>query len=235
MLMASHPTKPGTKNFRAASSPSPGPSASRACGQRWSWLGLIVLAGWLCSLPPARGAVIYETTTPYHHIRVTEGNGERQLCFDDATQTRINLVDPMKGHFEYTEIFQMAMLWNPAATNALMIGLGGGSAQRAFEQCWTNLSVESVEIDPAVLKVATNYFRFVEGPRQKVHISDGRMFLRRGQGKYGVILVDAYVQGRYGSAIPYHLATKEFFQLANQRLSTNGVLAYNVIGTTEGW
>jgi len=185
--------------------------------------------------PAASAEVIYEITTPYHHLRVTEANGERQLCFDDATQTRVNLAEPLKGHFEYTELFQMAMLWNPPATNILMIGLGGGSAQQSFEHCWTNVTVESVEIDPVVEQVATNYFRFVKGPRQKVSIADGRMFLRRAESKYGVILVDAYVQGRYGSAIPYHLATKEFFQLAAKRLGTNGVLAYNVIGTTDGW
>jgi spermidine synthase len=210
----------------------------RICfGLRTSDFGLsaLAIACLLLTLLPAAAEVIYETTTPYHHIRVVEAYGERQLCFDDSTQSRINLADPLKGHFEYSEIFQMAMLWNPVATNVLIIGLGGGSAQRSFEHYWTNVTVESVEIDPVVEKVATNYFRFIEGPRQQVHISDGRMFLRRGQSKYGVILVDAYVQGRYGSAIPYHLATKEFFQLAAQRLGTNGVLAYNVIGTTDGW
>jgi spermidine synthase len=212
---------------------------SRACfGFRFSAFGFALATPLLALLLlalPARAGVIYETTTPYHHIRVLEAGGERQLCFDDATQSKINLADPLKGHFEYSEIFQMAVLWNPPATNVLMIGLGGGSAQRSFEQCWTNMTVETVEIDPMVRQVATNYFKFVEGPRQKVHIQDGRMFLRRGQSKYGIILVDAYVQGRYGSAIPYHLATKEFFQLAAQRLGTNGVLAYNVIGTTDGW
>lgn len=181
------------------------------------------------------GKVIHEQTSPYHHIRVVEAGGERTLCFNDATQSKQNMADPLKGHFEYTEIFQMTMLWNPSATNILMIGLGGGSAQRSFEHYWTNLTVETVELDAAVVRVAKDYFQFTEGPRQKVHVADGRMFLRRGQTKYGVILVDAYTQGRYGSAIPYHLSTKEFFQLAAGRLSTNGVLAYNVIGTTDGW
>jgi hypothetical protein len=45
--------------------------------------------------------------------------------------------------------------------------------------------------------------------------------------------MDAYVQNRYGSSIPYHLATKEFFALAADHLTTNGVLAYNVIGSMQ--
>jgi len=48
-----------------------------------------------------------------------------------------------------------------------------------------------------------------------------------------LIILDAYVQGRYGSAIPQHLATKEFFELAREHLTTNGVVAYNVIGTLK--
>ena len=71
-------------------------------------------------------------------------------------------------------------------------------------------------------------------PAQRIHVADGRVFLRRTQAKYGAILLDAYVQHRYGSSIPYHLATQEFFELVKGHLATNGVLAYNVIGTLRG-
>jgi spermidine synthase len=47
--------------------------------------------------------------------------------------------------------------------------------------------------------------------------------------------MDAYTTTRYGSSIPPHLTTKEFFELANQRLTTNGVMAYNLIGQLSGW
>ena len=47
--------------------------------------------------------------------------------------------------------------------------------------------------------------------------------------------MDAYTSNRYGSFIPYHLATKEFFQLASDHMIPDGVLAYNVIGQIYGW
>jgi hypothetical protein len=53
--------------------------------------------------------------------------------------------------------------------------------------------------------------------------------LRRSREFYDLILLDAYVRHRYGSQIPQHLATREFFELTRDRLTTNGVLAYNVI------
>jgi len=125
----------------------------------------------------------------------------------------------------------MAWLWNTNISNVLIIGLGGGSAQRAFEHYYPSVKVESVEIDPVVLQVARQWFGFRESDRQKVHLADGRMYLRRGRDRHDLIVLDAYVQGRYGSSLPQHLATKEFFEIVRDHLTTNGVVAYNVIGS----
>lgn len=180
-------------------------------------------------------AEIYQVTSPYHHIRVVDEGTNRLLCFDDATETRISLDDPLKGHFEYTEYFHMPWLWNTNIQSALMVGLGGGSTQLAFEHDYPGLKLDSVEIDPVVVRVAKQYFSFRESERQRVFVEDGRMFLRRSQAKYDLIILDAYVQGRYGSSIPQHLATREFFTILRDHLTTNGVVAYNVIGTLAGW
>ncbi len=195
---------------------------------------LLALAACLLVPMPGGAAVVHEYTSPYHHIRVIDASGLRTLYFDDAQESIISLADPLKGHFEYTEYFHMGWLWNTQMTSVLMIGLGGGSAQRSFEHYYPNIKVESVEIDPAVLQIARSFFFFKESERQKVHVADGRMYLRRSSARYDMIILDAYVQGRYGSSLPQHLATKEFFELASERMSTNGVLAYNVIGTVSG-
>lgn len=195
-------------------------------------LGLLFLLG---SGGPAFAEVVFETTTPHHHIKVVDQDGLRTLQFDATTQSRMNLREPLTGHFEYTELFHMPWLWNARMTNVLMVGLGGASAQRSFEHYYSNVVVESVEIDPVVVKVAKEYFQFQESPRQKAHVEDGRVFLRRSTRQFDLILMDAYTESRYGGFIPQHLATKEFFELAAARLSTNGVLAYNVMGTLNGW
>lgn len=197
---------------------------TRVLGAGLLWIGVNCPAG-----------VVFETTSPYHHIRVLDEQGIRTLSFDGSAETRMSLRDPLQGHFEYTEYFHMPWLWNPQLTNALLIGLGGASTQRAYQHYYPNLTLETAEIDPVVVKVAKDYFHFQESATQRVHVSDGRVFLRRGGGPYGLIILDAYEKNRYGSFIPYHLATREFFELACQRLTTNGVLAYNVIGTLQGW
>ena len=197
-------------------------------------LWLVAAAALLAGFPTHAGPV-FEVTSPYHHIRVVDEGGMRLLCFDDATESRISLQDPLKGHFEYTEYFHMAWLWNTQLTNVLMVGLGAGTAQRAFEHYYPDVNVETVEIDPMVVQVARDYFNFKESARQKVQVADGRVFLRRSTARHDLIILDAYLSGRYGSSIPQHLATKEFFELVRDHLTTNGVVAYNVIGTVNDW
>src|SRR5882757_2569361 len=81
---------------------------------------------------PANAEVVFEATTPYHHIRVLDEGGVRVLSFDDSMESRMSLQNPLQGHFEYTEFFHMPWLWNTQMTNVLMVGLGGASTQRAF-------------------------------------------------------------------------------------------------------
>ena len=198
---------------------------------RWFIKAAIMIL--LCSVASCPAPVAYETTSAHHHIKVIDEGGVRTLSFDGSMETRMSLQNPLLGHFEYTEFFHVPFLWNPLMTNVLMIGLGGGSTQRAFGHYYPHITVQSVEIDPAVVRVARQYFQVEETANHVIHVSDGRVFLRRSEQKFGAILMDAYVHTRYGGSIPYHLATKEFFELASKHLTTNGVLAYNVMGRPQ--
>ena len=80
-----------------------------------------------------QAVIVYEITSPYHHIRVIDQQGLRTLSFDNSRETRMSLLNPLQGHFEYTEFFHLPWLWQPEMTNVLMIGLGGGSTQRAYQ------------------------------------------------------------------------------------------------------
>ncbi len=150
-------------------------------------------------------------------------------------ETKMSLANPLQGHFEYTEYFHMPWLWNTNMEHVLMIGLGGGSTQRSYQHYYTNVMVDTIELDPVVVTVAQKYFGVRETPKHKIHRTDGRVFLRRTTNTYDALMMDAYTTTRYGSSIPPHLTTKEFFTLAHERLATNGVLAYNIIGQVSGW
>ena len=196
---------------------------------------LVLFVSLLCSVLSARAIVVFSTYSPYHYIEVVDEGGVRTLSFNGSRETRMNRDNPLQGHFEYTEYFHMPWLWNTNIKRVLMIGLGGGSTQRSYQHYYTNVMVDSVELDPEVVKVAKSYFRVTETPTHRIHLQDGRIFLRRTTHIYDVILMDAYSTTRYGSSIPPHLTTKEFFTIARNHLSTNGVMAYNIIGTVKHW
>lgn len=189
----------------------------------------------LCGTSAATATIVFDTYSHYHHIQVIDEGGYRTLSFNGSHETRMSLADPLQGHFEYTEYFHMPWLWNHDIRRVLMIGLGGGSTQRSYQHFYTNVMVDTVEVDPAVIDVAKKYFGVTETPRHKINNSDGRVFLRRVSTNYDVVIMDAYTTGRYGSSIPPHLVTKEFYKLVEEHLTTNGVLAYNVIGQTSGY
>lgn len=219
----------------------------RADGQRFLWPAwraalersrslLAACVALLFAAPPVlSGGVIFDTYSVYHHIQVVDQAGIRTLSFDGSMETRMSLANPLLGHFEYTEYFHMPWLWNSNIQRVLMIGLGGGSTQRAYQHYYTNVLVETAELDPQVVNVAKRFFGVTETDKHKIHSEDGRVFLRRSTETYDVIVMDAYTTSRYGSSLPPHLTTREFFALASQHLTTNGVLAYNVIGQIQGW
>jgi spermidine synthase len=196
---------------------------------------LLMLAAALCGVPAANAIVIYSTYSAYHYIEVIDEGGMRTLSFNGSWETKMQRDNPLQGHFEYTEYFHMPWLWNTNIKRVLMVGLGGGSTQRSFQHYYTNITVDTVEIDPAVVNVAKTYFHVAETPTHRIHVQDGRIFLRRTANIYDVILMDAYSTTRYGSSIPPHLTTKEFFIIARNHLTTNGVMAYNIIGTVKDW
>jgi len=200
------------------------------------WVGRSILF-WLFLLASGRleAVIVFETFSAYHHIRVVDQAGLRTLSFDSSSETRMSLANPLRGHFEYTEYFHMPRIWNRDLKRVLMAGLGGGSTQRAYQHAYTNVIVDTVELDPAVVDVAKKFFHIKETPNHKINTEDGRVFLRRTTNRYDAIIMDAYTIGRYGSSIPPHLTTREFFTLTKERLNGNGVLAYNVIGQLQGW
>jgi spermidine synthase len=211
------------------------PAINSASHTTAKWLaGLAVLLCAAGSQAHQGKTVVFERISQYHHIQVYDEGGVRTLSFNGSWETKMSLTNHLTGHFEYTEYFQMPFIWNPDIKTVLMAGLGGGSTPRAYRHYFTNVMVDVVEIDPAVVEVAEKYFYVTNSPTLRMHTNDARMFLRNSTNKYDVILMDAYSTTRYGSSLPPQLTTKEFFTIADGHLTTNGVLGYNIIGQVTG-
>jgi spermidine synthase len=103
-----------------------------------------------------------------------------------------------------------------------IIGLAGGTIARQFTAVYGPIPIDGVEIDPAIVSVARQYFDMRE-PNLHVFQEDGRAFAQQTQASYDVIAIDAFQQ----PYIPFHLTTVEFFRTLYKHLSSNGVLTLN--------
>jgi SAM-dependent methyltransferase len=88
------------------------------------------------------------------------------------------------------------------------------------------VAVECVDLDPAIIAVAREYFSF-EGAAVA---ADGRRFLEDCTARYDFCVMDTYS----GDVFPFHLATREAFEAAKRVLKPGGVLALNYIGAPKG-
>jgi spermidine synthase len=89
--------------------------------------------------------------------------------------------------------------------------------------------IDVVDIDPEIPQVAKEFFGFSEDDKLKVHVDDGRMFIkkqlrRNPVPRYDIIILDAF----NGDYIPFHLMTREFLQEVKGVVDDDGVVVANV-------
>jgi spermidine synthase len=178
----------------------------------------------------ARLRTLLEKDTFYHRIRVEEDEEARYMYFDRTLQSAMNLKNPTELRLIYSRYTSLAFAFRPDAKNILIVGLGGGSIPKKLQKSFPSLQIDVVEIDPEVIQIAKSQFNVRESKNLRLYTQDGRLFLTRTQTQYDIILLDAY----YADAMPFHLATKEFFELAQRKLTPNGLIVANLISAVTG-
>jgi spermidine synthase len=175
--------------------------------------------------------VVFSQDTQYHRLSVVEDADTRYLRFDNSLQSAMYVDDPLRTRFAYTDLFHLAKAYNPEARDILFIGLGAGSSEKRMLQDFDDVQLHAVEIDPVVADVAHEYFAVPrDDPRLEISVGDGRRFLADDDGRWDAIVIDAF----FADAIPFHLVTQEFLQLAQSKLNPGGVVVTNAIGAIAG-
>ncbi len=118
----------------------------------------------------------------------------------------------------------IAGLARPEARRMLMIGLGGGAALAAVPSSFASIDV--VEIEPEVIRAnqAIGPARNVDpltDPRVRLVVNDARGALLLAETRYDAIVSQPSHPWTAGAS---HLYTREFFELARERLTPSGVL-----------
>jgi spermidine synthase len=173
------------------------------------------------------GRVVEEADTEIQYARVVEyPDGERHMELNEG-QAVHSIYRPdtvLTGNvWDGYLVAPFASRREPPERIAVL-GFAGGTTARAYERYFPDTQIDGVEIDGELFDMAKKWFGLRERPQLELFAEDARPFLKRTDNRYDAIFVDAYRQ----PYIPFYLTTKEFFELARERLRPGGVVVVNV-------
>ena len=154
----------------------------------------------------------------------------RYLILDRTWHAVMWKADPVTLFLPYSQLMVAALGFTPDASRGLILGHGGGSLAKWLARYWPRLELDVVEFDPAVVRMAEDYFDYRTPDNHHVFVKDGRAFLHSNDTTYDVIWVDAFAR----HLIPFHLTTVEFYAELRQHLNPDGVIAVNLASSGEG-
>lgn len=96
-------------------------------------LALVLLLA-LSAISFIAAQVLYRRDSLYHRIIVEQVGNIRYLRFDASYQSAMDLKDPDRAVFVYTDYLHLGLLFKPDAKKVLFIGLGGATAQKKFHK-----------------------------------------------------------------------------------------------------
>jgi len=220
-------------------------------GKRGRVTGALVLVAGLSyavmhskpALPPYHDPVlhagvgtVYLEESQYYTIRVErtvrEDNGStiNALHLDHLVHSYSDPRDPAYLEYDYLRVFNDVVRETArrrAAFRLLFIGGGGYTLPRLVERDHPHATIDVVEIDPAVTRVARHWFGLPRNTRIHTINADARWFAMRSEdeGAYDAIFIDAFND----LSVPYHLTTRELTARLRTLLKPDGTLAANVI------
>jgi spermidine synthase len=168
-------------------------------------------------------------------IEILEEAGVRSLHFGSHwIQGAMRIARPHALELEYTREMMLPLLLRPGRRwprHVLLIGLGAASLTKFLYRNRPRAALTVVEIEPAVVAAARQFFKLPEDPRRvTIEIADGHDYVATSAREFDLILVDGFdAKGRAGM-----LDMLPFYCNARARLSREGLLAVNLLTRTRG-
>ena len=174
-------------------------------------------------------SLIHNEESYYGNLKVVDYSFDRvhyrEMIIDGMVQGGID-VSNYQSTYEYNYFLQfISYALFPEGKNCLVIGLGLGVIPSWYEQ--QGIQCDVVDINPAIVDVATEYFGFNNSG--DIFIEDARYFLNSTDRRYDYIVLDVFS----GDITPAHLLSVEALKLMRDRLTDQGVLAVNLIGSVK--
>lgn len=141
-----------------------------------------------------------------------------QNTFDTNSQQSLSM-------FTYM-LHRLAKAYTPRTEDVLCIGVGVGIVPMEFAR--EGARVDAVEINPAVIPIARDFFG-LQPEKLNLVLTDGRYFVNQARKQYDAICLDAFL----GDSCPSHLMTREAFAAMGRVLKPDGVLVINTFADLD--
>ncbi len=239
-------TKPAPAPAVAAKAPAL-PASRRPPLTLWAALAVVMVATvagtillWPrppgADLSPTRGGgprLLAQINSLYNDIGIYQQPGGLMMMTFGArrlnyVESVVNPQDELDLPVTYTQSMTAGLAYASDLTRAAIIGLGGGRTAWYYHKSVPGLDFTAAELDPAVVKLAGQYFDVHPEKNFAIAVEDGRVWLTKTDKDFDVILIDAY----RGPFVPFHLLTTEFYKLVAKHLRPGGVAVQNVEPTT---
>lgn len=184
-----------------------------------------------------QSAVVHEARSPFSHIQIRDSGTQRAMFFvgnggQSVLETIIDLDAPHRLQHAYSHTMMAGLLYRPAASACLLIGLGGGAIVQFLNHELPQMRLDVVEIDPVVVTLAKEFFGTEAGPRTRIFTEDAVLYLRRARERYDLILVNAHLMPNTETnttGLPLSFSAEAFLLSLRERLLPGGVVTFNLI------
>ncbi|OGY24592.1 MAG: hypothetical protein A2Y57_01945 [Candidatus Woykebacteria bacterium RBG_13_40_7b] len=173
---------------------------------------------------PFAPKILFEGESDFsREIRVIDSGGVRKLLVDSYVQSvSLNSSGKVTGYWNTVMEIVQEQLKNPK--KILILGLGGGTLVKLFNNKFQIEKIDGVEVDPKIVEIAKNYF-WLSDPNLNIKVGDAINYVRRKVDDYDAIMVDLYLGGNLLEAT----GKQEFFENLAKNLKKGGLVMLNRI------
>ena len=203
-------------------------------------LGILLLPADTLTQQYVRGAVARASDArPFEAVALREGLTEtsvllRQTLFGETLEHRLvtNSISMSGTGIQALRYMRLFVYWpiavHPEPRRALLISYGVGTTAKALTDSAELETIDVVDTSRDILALDEQIFEAprtspLDDPRVRVHVEDGRHFLRLTRDRYDLITGEPPPPKMAGIVSLY---TQEFFELARSRLNPGGILTY---------
>lgn len=208
---------------------------THAPGAAAAVIGLPVLGVLASGTPPD---TLHAEQTLHTAVAVTErpwadGRIVRELWQNGGSSSAEYVESGAPAHVYATTSLEMLAARSATPDRVLVLGGAALSLPVALQVEHPGITVDVVEIDPAVTELASRFFAYGETARPgiRVHHDDARVFLRGSDDRYDLVYLDVF---DHLLTVPWTMVTTEALGEMRARTHADGLFMANVLSPLAG-